>query len=211
MVGQGQGGGQRVSSARLVGEGCDATDIARACAVMDALDQKPSFAVFDSDPPALDTALAAQGFAMGDRVALMALALQDDVHGDVTAHWPPIPAQAALWQAAGIGPARLAIMARAPAPRAALALHVDGSLAACAFVALDRGIAVLHALEVIPALRRQGLGRRMMQGAASWARAQGAMHLALLVVEGNLPARALYDGLGYHRVTGMHYRIKAKT
>lgn len=239
VVGEGQGGGQRVSSARFIGDRFDPADIGRAVAGLASLGQRPSFAVFDTDPPALDTALAAD-YAMGDRVVLMARTLSPDGHAQegsvpdaftsdtftldvfaaespipstplctLTAHWPPTPAQIALWQAAGIGPARLAVMHRAPAPRAALAVQMAGRLAGCAFAAISNGIAVLHALEVAPANRRQGLGRRLMQAAAHWARAQGAGHLALLVVETNAPARALYDGLGYAPVTAMHYRIGA--
>ena len=55
---------------------------------------------------------------------------------------------------------------------------------------------MLHALEVAPFARRQGLGRGMTRAVAAWALAAGAATLALAVTRANAPARALYDRLG---------------
>ena len=45
--------------------------------------------------------------------------------------------------------------------------------------------------------RREGIGRRLMEAAEAWARERGADSVDLTVVEGNAPALALYERLGY--------------
>ena len=75
-----------------------------------------------------------------------------------------------------------------------------------AFVARHGDAAMLHALEVVPALRRQGCGRNILRAAAAWARAEGAATLAVLVTERNFAARALYASLNLQVVGQYHYR-----
>jgi len=53
---------------------------------------------------------------------------------------------------------------------------------------------------VVPAARRSGLGRRLMQELAGQAREAGVRELWLEVLESNTSARALYDALGYRPV-----------
>lgn len=55
-------------------------------------------------------------------------------------------------------------------------------------------------LAVLPAARRQGLGRRLLRAAAREAALRGAAALYLEVAATNLPARALYDGAGFAEV-----------
>jgi ribosomal protein S18 acetylase RimI-like enzyme len=76
------------------------------------------------------------------------------------------------------------------------------------FVALHGQTAVIHAVEVRPALRRNGAARQMLRAAAHWAAEMGADRLALAVTEANLPARALYASLGMQPVGQYHYRSK---
>ncbi|UCE80366.1 MAG: GNAT family N-acetyltransferase [Methanobacteriota archaeon] len=52
-------------------------------------------------------------------------------------------------------------------------------------------------LGVVPAFRRRGVGRRLMIAAEDFARDRGAEESILEVIEGNLPALALYERLGY--------------
>lgn len=212
VIGEGQGGGQRVASARVTGASADwHADIAKACAHMRDLGQAPLFQLQEGVDDSCDKALAAQGFAIGDTVALLALPLERDMvlPAKVSAHWPPDAAQQALWQAAGVGPARLAVMARAPNPTS-LAVVAQGACLGTAFLAQQGAIACLHALEVAPLARRQGLGRALTLAAAALAARQGASHLALLVLANNAPALALYEGLGFSRVSSMHYRHEAR-
>ncbi|MDE2765639.1 MAG: GNAT family N-acetyltransferase [Chloroflexota bacterium] len=52
-------------------------------------------------------------------------------------------------------------------------------------------------LAVDAAARREGVGRLLMDAAEAWARERGADSVDLTVVEGNAPALALYENLGY--------------
>lgn len=202
---QGGGGGGRVSAATLDGP---MQDPAPAEAAQRATGTRPLFMVRDGEE-ALDAALAARGYTASDATVLMAAP---------AAALPPAPPEAAIlcdaplacmvetWDAGGIGPARLAIMARVVGPKTYLLGRLGDRPAGAGFLALHRGIAMLHAIEVAAAFRRQGLAARMTRTAAAWARGQGAETLALAVTRANTPARALYDGLGLVEVAGYHYR-----
>jgi ribosomal protein S18 acetylase RimI-like enzyme len=80
--------------------------------------------------------------------------------------------------------------------------------AGVAFVARHGDEAMLHGLEVSPALRRQGLGQTLLRAAANWAADQGATRLSLVVTRQNAAARALYARLGMGVVGQYHYRMK---
>ena len=69
---------------------------------------------------------------------------------------------------------------------------------------------MVHALEILPHQRRQGLGRWMMRGAAIWAAEQGAQTMAVLCTCDNAGANALYCGLGMDPAGGYHYRQLAE-
>jgi len=49
------------------------------------------------------------------------------------------------------------------------------------------------------AWRGRGIGRALLAGAEAWARGRGAVRLALLADETNLPALDFYDRLGFTR------------
>jgi GNAT superfamily N-acetyltransferase len=112
-----------------------------------------------------------------------------------------------IWSAAGVGPSRQAVMARAPGPKTYLFGRAGDAPAACAFVACDREVAMLHALEVSPPFRRQGLGMALARAAVAWAADQGARTCALAVAVANAPARSAYDRLGMTQVAAYHYRL----
>ncbi|MEM6737891.1 MAG: GNAT family N-acetyltransferase, partial [Bacteroidota bacterium] len=57
--------------------------------------------------------------------------------------------------------------------------------------------AYLYLVYVVPSYRRQGLGRKLMNHAKSWATEQGYDQLSLQVFNDNIAALKLYDGLGY--------------
>ncbi len=75
-----------------------------------------------------------------------------------------------------------------------------GELAAylfCVWQYLD-----LHVLKVAtrPGFRRQGLARRLMEGAERYARREGGESVTLEVRKGNFGAQALYRSMGYECV-----------
>ncbi len=197
----GAGGGKRVSAATSDGP-VTAADLATAGGLV----------MVRAGQEALDTLLAQAGFRVVDPTVLylapIAPVAVQPPHLTAIPVWPPLAMQRRLWADAGIGPARVAVMERAAGPKTALLGRIKDRAAATAFVALHRSIAMVHALEVVPGFRRMGVARYMMQGAACWARDQGADWLALAVTEANRPARALYETLGMHEAGRYHYRAK---
>lgn len=211
LLRDGQGGGQRVSATTPAGAGPD--DIPAAEAAQAAQGLPPLFRLCLPRDAELDASLAARGYLRHDPTAILAVpvtALTDTPLPPLSAFpvWPPLAAQTALWDTAGIGPARRAVMARVPDPRTTILGRSGDRFAATAFVALHGDMAMLHALEVAPQMRRQGVATTMMRAAAHWAGAQGATRLAVAVTRANAPACALYAGLGMAEVGGYHYRIR---
>jgi ribosomal protein S18 acetylase RimI-like enzyme len=73
-----------------------------------------------------------------------------------------------------------------------------------AMVARRRGH--VEMLVVGRAHRRRGIGRALMEGAAAWAREQGAAELVLTVWAGNGDAEAFYERLGYRELSRVLHR-----
>jgi GNAT superfamily N-acetyltransferase len=211
MIRDGAGGGKRVSAATaeaVWGE----DDLAAAEAAMAALGQAALYMIRAGEE-ALDRALASRGYRLVDPVVLYAAPLAmlsqnppDPMSGFT--HWPPLAIAAQLWADAGIGPARLAVMGRVQGPKAAILARSKDQPSGVAFVAMAGGTAVLHALEVTPARRRQGSARNILRAAAVWAQEHGADRLALAVTDANAPARQLYSSFGMAVVGYYHYRQK---
>lgn len=206
MLRDGRGGGQRVSAATAT---TPDADIAAAEEGMRDLDQRPLFMVRPGET-SLDQALAERGYDIVDPVTIYAVKNKEIAERASPAQaitaWPPLAIQAEIWAEGGIGPARLAVMERAVCPRTAILGRVGDRPAATIYVGSESDIAMLHALETRPALRRQGAGRRLMTAAAQWALEQSAQWLTLAVVTENKPANALYQSLGMTPVTAYHYR-----
>jgi ribosomal protein S18 acetylase RimI-like enzyme len=207
----GQGGGKRVSAATAGGP-VTAGDIPTAEAAMRALGQSPLFMIRPGEA-ALDALLAARGYAAVDPVDGFAarvgdLDLATPPRLSAIPAWPPLAIQREIWAEAGIGPARIAVMERAPAPKTALLARMDDRAAGTAFVGIHDRTAMVHALEIHPRFRRRGLGRHVMEGALHWARQAGATDVALVVTQANAAGQALYASLGLARVGQYHYRMK---
>lgn len=208
LLREGRGGGKRVSAATLEAEGFTGAGIAEAEAGMRALGQPPLFML--RDQPELDAALEARGYGRIDETLFYAAPAQalaeHPPHMTLLPCWPPLAIQRRIWAEAGIGPERVAVMLRAAGPRAAFVARFRDRAAGVGFCALHDGIAMLHALEVVPEFRRQGLARVMVRAIAAWALEQGADWFALAVTERNLAARALYSGLNMAEAGAYHYR-----
>lgn len=208
----GRGGGNRVGAATATGPATRAEAL-RAAEAMRAAGQPPLFMIRGglAQDAALDVLLAAEGYALRDptRIWLAPVAaLATRRPPPVTAFevWPPLAVQAEIWAAGGIGPERRAVMERAPDPRTTILGRMDEAPGGTAFVACAGPVAMLHALQIVPALRRRGLAAHLMRAAAFWARDRGASHLAVLVTQANAAASALYASLGMEVVGQYHYR-----
>ncbi|MEM8554584.1 MAG: GNAT family N-acetyltransferase [Pseudomonadota bacterium] len=206
------GGGKRVVAASL--RGCVPPS---PVAVQEVAAQQSNWnqiRIFQLQPgqAAFDAQLDALGYEVVDPVTLYCCALPFECACDLPrmsalCHWPPLEVQREIWASGGVGPDRIEVMARAAGPKASIfGLHGDAP-AGVAFVATDQDIAMVHALEVSPKFRRQGVAQRMMVGAGNWAAAQGTSHLALAVTDANEAANALYQSLGMRPVAQYHYRV----
>lgn len=206
----GRGGGSRVSSATADSEGYDEAGIDAAVAAERALGQGPLFMIRDGDDR-LDRMLARRGYSVltpvhlyaGD-VATTAAPAPDPMAAFTL--WPPFEIMRDVWAEGDIGPARLAIMDRVNGPKTAIMGRSRDRVSGVAFVALDGQKAMLHALHVAPAMRRQGSAVNIMRKAALWAQDHGATELFLAVTKANEAASALYASLGMRIVGQYHYR-----
>lgn len=208
LVRDGQGGGKRVSATSIRGDWTP-RDLDQAETVMRDRGQAPLFQLL-SDQTALDAELMARGYALVDPVlgyaaSVAALAAPLPPLASFP-HWPPLEVVRQIWAEAGIGPARVAVMARAEGAKAAILARQLDRPAGAVFVALSGAVAMVHALEVRAEARRNGVAARLLHSAATWARDAGASELGLVVTEANAPARALYAKLGMTEVAGYHYR-----
>ena len=67
---------------------------------------------------------------------------------------------------------------------------------------------MLYDLFVAPALRRRGAGRALLQAAAEYARAAGAVRMDLATARTNVAAQSLYESLGWVRDdVFLHYSL----
>lgn len=207
-VGHGAGAGGRVSSARAAGV-WRPEDIPAAIAQHEEWQQRPLFRVLDDDA-ALIEALAGHGFRRENPTLIMELetqALTDREIPRVTAFpiWPPLAIQREIWASGNIGPARQQVMTRVPAPLTSILGRIEDRAAGAAFVAAHSGVAMVHCVEVLPALRRKGLAGWMIRSAAIWAAEQGAERIGLAVSRANGGAVALYREMGFREVAGYSY------
>lgn len=205
----GQGGGKRVSAATADGPVTE-SDIALAESGLAAMGQPPLFMIRKGQDD-LDRLLDQRGFAVIDPVVGYACPTEmlcDIPMPRVTVLevWEPLAIMREIWATGGIGPARLAVMDRAEGPKVALLGRFADKPAGVAFVAIHDGVAMLHALEILPHQRRQGMGVWFMRAAALWAQKHGAHTLSVICVRDNIGANALYTSLGMQPVGQYHYR-----
>lgn len=205
-----RGAGRRVSAASLEGP-LSLQALEAAEARMQALGQEALFAIRPGQQD-LDDLLADRGYQIVDPVELRVAHVSTFPKPETMRsfpHWPPLAIANQIWKDGGIGLARQKVMDRVTLPKSAiLGRSPKGTdrVSGVAFVASDGPIAMLHSLEVVPALRRQGSAYHIMCAAAHWAQDQGAEWLALLVKADNVAAVRLYTSLGMGVVGHYHYR-----
>ena len=202
----GAGGGKRVSAAVLEGAFDDAA-FAKAEAQMD----RPLFQLRQGQG-SFDQILAARGYRVLDPTVLFAAPIEQIAEKprpvSLLTAWPPLAMQRQVWADGGVGAARIAVMERACDPKEGFVARFKNRVAGAGFVAVHDGVAMLHALQIEPEFRRQGVARYMVRGMAHWAMQQGASTFALAVTQDNTSARDLYSALGLTEVDAYHYREK---
>lgn len=209
----GQGGGSRVSAA-TVNDVAMAGDLDEAEAAMRDLNQTPLFMIRDGDEE-LDERLVTRGYAIKDPVNIY-LAPIDAIATvqppPVTAFtvWEPLAIQLDIWAQGGIDKSRVDVMRRAECPKTSLVGRLNDHPAAAGYVGIHAGVAMVHALEILPHQRRQNMGAYAMRRAAFWAKSQGATHISCVCTTANQGANGLYSSLGMEVVGHYHYRILEK-
>ena len=205
-----------MSAARLADAGTDGAaatpeQVDAVAKAQRAAGQEALFMVLGNQT-GLDALLDAEGYVTRDDTVALAIATSDMAAPPprVTCFdiWPPLAVQEEIWAEGGIDRARLAVMHRAAGPKTGLFGRIGDRPAGTGFVAMSDGVAMLHALEILPRARRQGLAGHMMRAAAHWAAEQGADTFVVLVTRKNLPAQGLYASLGMSPVGHYHYRVK---
>lgn len=210
----GQGGGSRVSSARWLGDAPPlGEEVAEAIAAMEETGGPVIFQV-PREERGLDAALAQAGLVVRDPTLIMegeAAEIASFAPRDPTGAVPtgaPLAIMRGLWAEGGVGPERLAVMARVAGESTCLLSRHRDKPAAVAFVARHEDIAMLHALHVVPSARRQGVARQMLGQAAVWALEVGATRIGLATTGENLPAQGVFSGAGMGVVGHYHYRAR---
>ena len=84
----------------------------------------------------------------------------------------------------------------------------DGEIAATGLGILDREYIGIYAIHVREDLRRQGLARKICCTLLNEGAKKGADKAYLQVVEGNVPARKLYESLGFTQLYTYWFRVK---
>lgn len=205
----GQGGGSRVSATTVAGNFTPA-DLDAAEAAMRKATQRMIFQIRPGQQ-ALDDAVAARGYQVFDPVNIYACPVEVlcDVplpRVRVLAVWEPLALMREIWASGGIGPDRIAVMARAKGPKTGLLGRLEDKPAGVAYAAIHAGTAMVHAIEVVPEWRRRGMGAWFLRGAAFWARDNGAQEISVICTKANGAANALYASLGMNLVGSYHYR-----
>ena len=206
----GQGGGQRVSAATQDGDG--PLDLSAAESAMHALDQASLFMVRDGEED-LDRLLDTHNYTIKDPVNIYTCPITDltDVAiPRVTAFtiWEPLQIMYDIWDRGGIDAKRYAVMQRATCPKTALLGRWNDQPAGTGYVGIQNNVAMVHALEILPHQRGQGVGKWMMRRAATWAQEQGANHMSVICTQENEAANGLYTSLGMTLAGTYHYRSK---
>lgn len=116
--------------------------------------------------------------------------------GVVYAMWPPLHIISEIWEAGGLGARDRAFMADVDLPKAAILARSGQARGGAAFVAIDKDIAMVHAINVALDQRQNGVAKRLLKTAACWASDHGAPILALAVNPDNIAANALFAKLG---------------
>ena len=208
---RGEGGGKRVSAATASGAVTEA-DIAAAEQAMDDRGQQAMFAV-GSTQRALDRMLVERAYLTLDPTRVYQVPIRDLANPNAPADpgssvWPPIQVQKDIWTAGNIGPAHLAVMDRVAGPKTAILGRSRDDAAGAGFVAVHERIAMVHALVVLPHLRRRGVGRNILVLAAHWGRENGADRLVALSTKANTGASEFFEQLGFTGADAWHYRIR---
>jgi GNAT superfamily N-acetyltransferase len=206
---------------RDLGEAIDA-----AVAWYDARGLAARFLLPLPDAQPVDDELVRRGWRLGDVVHVLVAPVQPlaDAHlADRGAGRPEVrvddrPDEAWMgsyhYRGGDLPPHARQVLENGASPGFASVRSPDGAVLAIARGSVDADLTPggltwlgVTAVEVDPAVRRQGLGGLVLRGLASWAVARGAAGCYLQVAAENDPALRLYGGVGFVRHHDYCYRL----
>ena len=108
----------------------------------------------------------------------------------------------ALWNECGLtrswnDPAKDIAFAMAGPASSILLAEADGKLIGSVMVGHDGHRGAIYYLAVAPTHQRQGLGRKLHDGAVAWLQERGVWKINLMVRSDNVQASGFYEKLGY--------------
>ncbi len=177
----------------------------------------PVFRLISAWPqPALDAALAEQGYALGDRTHVLTVGLADSAGlGGSAPFWRQGDASSwveAYSQVSGMSPWQhdplLRILRDIKGERLLCGLGCVEQPLACGLGVVEGGLLGLFDIAVRPDCRGRGYGRTLVTAMLSLGRACGARVAYLQVTEANVAARSLYYSLGFAELYQYWYRQK---
>ncbi|CUI35570.1 GNAT family N-acetyltransferase [Cognatishimia activa] len=212
IVRDGKGGGKRVSAATLNAPLARA-NYDEAEAAMDALGQSRLFQIREGEG-ALDQILIGRGYSVIDPVNVYAIAAKDlaietPPRTVAIPTWEPLAIMEELWSEGGVAQERIEVMLRAAYPKTGLLSRWNDKPAGTSFVSMHDGVSMIHALEITPRQRRNGLGRWAMIRTGFWTLENGGETVSVICTQTNTAANKLYQSLGMQNIGSYHYRIKA--
>lgn len=172
----------------------------------------PRFRSTPLDPPGLEEALLARGYAEHDASVVMAGPLEPFAAADAAVEFLAEPTEewlAVLSTADYQTETRRAEKRQARGmmllPAAWLLLRVEGQAAVAGQVTADGALLGFFDIATAPAFRRRGLGQCLLAAGAAWGQGQGARTGWLQVSAANTPARTLYGRLGLQEIYRYRY------
>ncbi len=213
LLREGRGAGNRVSSASTTSVPTMG-DIVDAEVKMHELGQVPQFVVRGNQPE-LDRLLEQAGYVLNDPVDILAVGAEKiaryvQANLEVIFTGAPISILREIWALGGVLEPRIGVMQRSSKPNTFILGRTKDRASAAAFASVHKQIAMVHAVEVMPHMRRMGVAESLMRGAAWWALENGATTISCLVTEENSAAQSLYRKMGMEVASHYHYRSPKK-
>jgi N-acetylglutamate synthase len=170
-----------------------------------------------SQPGGLTAILSARGYGAGETtLTMLAVAPRPIPHPEtspfeVTVTYDPVPEWLDVYLEAITENRRAVnrrILGRVPDPRAFFAVRGGGRVISTALGVVDGGHAVVECVATRADARGQGAAGLAMRSLMNWAASLGAHTIGLQVVDGNRPAIALYQRLGFKTVCTNRFWVR---
>jgi GNAT superfamily N-acetyltransferase len=167
-----------------------------------ALNKPPRFQTFDeTSPPGLTETLRNRGYTPCNPTTTMFKRIENPAPApDVETRDHPWPEWRSLYLGEIVENRRAInalILDRIPAPSAFFGCRRDGEIIATALCVVGFGCAVIECVATRADKLRQGAAQAVLAALESWAAQQDVNLIGLQVVNGNTPAIALYQRLGF--------------